>query len=55
MLPTTIDLMMIREAVSTNALENGWDKDKEIAMFHQAVAESINSSVKANKKKRHRQ
>ena len=55
MLPTTIDLMMIREAVSTTALENGWDKDKESEMFNQAVAELIKSSVKVNKKKRHNQ
>jgi hypothetical protein len=51
---TTQELMLIKEAVSSTALENGWDKAKEEEMFHQTVAELIKSQVKINKKKRHK-
>ena len=30
---STTDLMMLKEAVSSAALENGWDKEKEQEMF----------------------
>ncbi len=35
---STMELMMIKEAVSTTAIENGWDKEKEKEMFDQAVS-----------------
>jgi len=35
---STMELMMIKEAVSTTALEKGWDKEKEQEMFDQAIA-----------------
>lgn len=51
---TTKELMLIKEAVSSTALENGWDKAKEEEMFHQTVAELIKSQVKTSRKKRHK-
>lgn len=51
---TMEELMMIRQAVSTVALENDWDKAKEEDMFHQTVAEVIKSQVKISRKKRHK-
>jgi hypothetical protein len=54
-MPTIGDIMMIREAVSNTALENGWDKEKEIEVFNQTVLEIVKASVKVNRKKRHKQ
>lgn len=52
---TMDELMMIRQAVSTVALEKGWDESKQQELFNEAVAEIIKSRVKVNKKKRHKQ
>lgn len=52
---TILDIMTIRQAVSTTALENGWDEAKQQELFNQTVAELIKSQVKLNKKKRHKQ
>lgn len=34
---TTQEILMVKEAVSSTALENGWDKEKESEMFDQAI------------------
>ena len=47
--------MLVKQAVSSSALENGWDKEYEEKMFHETVAEIIKSQVKTTKKKRHKQ
>jgi hypothetical protein len=47
--------MMLKEAISSTALENGWDKEKEQEMFNQAVFEIIKLQTKTSKKKRHKQ
>lgn len=47
--------MQIYQAVSTTALENNWDKEKQQEVFNQTVAEIIKSQVKVNRKKRHNQ
>lgn len=52
---TGLDIMSIHQAVSTTALENGWDEAKRQEVFNQTVSELIKSQVKVSKKKRHRQ
>ena len=52
---TIQELMLIKQAVSSTALENGWDKEKEEQMFQEAVAYLIKLQVKTSKKKRHNQ
>lgn len=52
---TIQELMLIKEAVSTTALEKGWDKQKEEEMFHEAVLAMIKEQTRVSKKKRHRQ
>ena len=52
---TTQELMLVKEAVSSTALEKGWDKEYEEKMFHETVAEIIKAQVKVTKKKRHKQ
>ena len=52
---TSLDIMSIHQAVSTTALENGWDEAKRQEVFNQTVSELIKSQVKVSKKKRHRQ
>jgi len=49
------ELMMIRQAVSTVALENEWDEAKQQELFNEAVSEIIKSRTKISKKKRHKQ
>ena len=52
---TSLDIMTIHQAVSTTALENGWDQTKQQEVFNRTIAELIKSQVKVSKKKRHRQ
>lgn len=52
---TMTELMMIRQAVSTVALEKDLNKDQEQELFNEAVAEIIKSRTKVSKKKRHKQ
>lgn len=49
------EIIMIRQAVSTVALEKGWDDQKQQELFNEAVAEVIKSRTKVSKKKRHNQ
>ena len=52
---TTQELMLVKQAVSNSAIENGWDKEYEEKMFHEAVGYLISLQVKTSKKKRHKQ
>lgn len=52
---TSLDIITIHQAVSTTALENGWDETKQQEVFSQTIAELIKSQVKVSKKKRHKQ
>jgi hypothetical protein len=52
---TMNELIMIKQAVSTVALENEWDDAKQQELFNGAVSEIIKSRTRVSKKKRHRQ
>ena len=52
---STTEIMLVRNAVSNSALENGWDTAKEEEMFHAAVGHLIELQTRISKKKRHRQ
>jgi hypothetical protein len=43
------EIILIKESVATTALEEGWDKEKQDEMFHEAVAEAIKSTVSNRK------
>ena len=51
---TIAEIMMIREAVASTALENGWDKEKQSEVFNQTVFEILKARTKVSKKKRHK-
>jgi hypothetical protein len=49
---TTDEIIMIKQAISTIALENNWDKAKQKELFNEAVSEIVKHRTKSNKKKR---
>jgi hypothetical protein len=52
---STTEIMLVRNAVSTSALENDWDAEKEQEMFHAAIGHLIELQTHVSKKKRHKQ
>ena len=46
---TTQEIMLVKEAVSSTALENGWGKEKESEMFDQAINYLLELRLKFNK------
>lgn len=52
MIISTWEILAIREAISSTALENGWDKKTELEMFNKTVNDIVEFRVKADRKKR---